>query len=83
MVGVLSVVKEDLSRAELLEVVVIQAGHDNMVYCILGVGDRNLACMAGHLKVTVCRYSLDPGSEGFCGLLRQVLGLVEMNRVGG
>ena len=49
MGGVLSVV----SRAELLEVAVIQAGHDNVVYCILGVGDRNLACVAGRVGKSV------------------------------
>ena len=39
--------------AELLEVGVIQASHDNWVYCILCVGDRNLACVAGRVGKSV------------------------------
>ena len=60
-----------------------QAGHGNVVYCIFGVGDRNLACLAGHLKVTVYCHFLDSCSEGFRGLFRELLGLVEKNCVGG
>ena len=36
-----------------------------------------------HPEVAVCCNSSDPGSKGFCGLLRELLGLVETNRVDG
>ena len=57
----------------MLEVAVIQAGLDNVVCCFLGVGDRNLACVAGYLEVAVFYHFLDPGSEGFCGLPRELI----------
>ena len=66
----------------MLEAAVIQSSHDNMVCCILGVGDRNLARVARHLEVTVYRHFLDSGSEGSRGLLREVLGSVETSCVG-
>ena len=81
VVDVPDVFEEDLSRAALLEVAVVETDNDNMVDCVFGVGDRGLTCMVGHLKVTVCCNSLDPGSEGFCGLLGGLLGLVEVNPV--
>ena len=67
----------------LLEFAVVETDHDNVVDCILGVGDGGLACVAGHLEVTVCCNSSDPGGEGFHGLRRELLGLVEMDRVDG
>ena len=66
MVDVLDVVEEGLSRTALLEVTVDETGYDNVVDCILGVGDGGLACVAGHLEVTLCCDSSDPGGEGFC-----------------
>ena len=56
-----------------LEVAVVWVIYDTVVRCILGVGDRKLACMAGYLKVVVFCHFLDSGSKGFCGLLREVL----------
>ena len=83
MVDVIGVVEEDMSHAELLEVTVIETGHDDVVYCVPGVGDRNLACVAGHLKVIVCRHFFDPSSKSFCGLLRELLSFVETDCVDG
>ena len=35
--------------------------------------------MTGHLEITVCCDYAVPGGEGFCGLFRGLLGLVEAN----
>ena len=77
MVDVLDLVEEGLSRTALLEVAVVETAED----CILGIGDGGLACVAGHLEVTVCCKTSDPGCKGFRGLLRELLGLAEMDRV--
>ena len=81
MADVLNVVEEGLGRAALLEFAVVETGHDNMVDCVFGVGDGDSACLKGYLEITVCCDSSDSGSKGFRRLLRELLGLVEMNPV--
>ena len=38
-----------------------------------------MACVAGHLEVTICCNSSDSCSEGFRGFIRELLGLMEVN----